>query len=83
MFGFPVSIIYLSYAATPDFTSLWALQYFILFILLQRADLEILLIQVRGNIMFGSEFEPARYWKAIDVTELQHDLDLLPVSVLT
>ncbi|CBI30983.3 unnamed protein product, partial [Vitis vinifera] len=38
---------------------------------------------VRGNILFGSDFEPARYWKAIDVTELQHDLDLLPGHDLT
>ncbi|XP_042940920.1 ABC transporter C family member 12-like isoform X3 [Carya illinoinensis] len=33
---------------------------------------------LRENILFGSEFEPARYWKSIDVTALQHDLDLLP-----
>ncbi|KAJ9691138.1 hypothetical protein PVL29_013352 [Vitis rotundifolia] len=38
---------------------------------------------VRGNILFGSDFESARYWKAIDVTELQHDLDLLPGHDLT
>lgn len=38
--------------------------------------------QVRENILFGSEFEPARYWKAIDVTELLHDLDLLPVKLI-
>lgn len=36
--------------------------------------------QLRENILFGSEFEPARYWKAVDVTALQHDLDSLPVS---
>ncbi|KAI8527120.1 hypothetical protein RHMOL_Rhmol12G0051400 [Rhododendron molle] len=29
------------------------------------------------NILFGSNFETSRYWKAIDVTALQHDLDLL------
>ncbi|KAK4858272.1 hypothetical protein QYF36_013686 [Acer negundo] len=34
---------------------------------------------LRENILFGSEFEATRYWKAIDVTALQHDLDLLPV----
>ncbi|KAL6198464.1 hypothetical protein ACLB2K_028253 [Fragaria x ananassa] len=33
---------------------------------------------VRENILFGSAFEAARYWKAIDVTEFHHDLDLLP-----
>ncbi|GMP73770.1 hypothetical protein CsSME_00031415 [Camellia sinensis var. sinensis] len=38
---------------------------------------------VRENILFGSNFEPARYWKAIDVTALQHDLDLLPGRDLT
>ncbi|KAF3450334.1 hypothetical protein FNV43_RR06414 [Rhamnella rubrinervis] len=38
---------------------------------------------VRENILFGSAFEPARYQKAIDVTELQHDLDLLPGRDLT
>ncbi|POO04129.1 ATP-binding cassette containing protein [Trema orientale] len=38
---------------------------------------------VRENILFGSAFEPARYWKAIDVTELHHDLDLLPGHDLT
>ena len=37
--------------------------------------------QVRDNILFGSPFEYARYEKAIDVTALQHDLDLLPVSI--
>ncbi|KAK3022450.1 hypothetical protein RJ639_047587, partial [Escallonia herrerae] len=35
---------------------------------------------VRGNILFGAKFEPDRYWRAIDVTALQHDLDLLPVK---
>uniref|UniRef100_A0A2N9IKB1 ABC-type xenobiotic transporter n=1 Tax=Fagus sylvatica TaxID=28930 RepID=A0A2N9IKB1_FAGSY len=38
---------------------------------------------VRENILFGSEFESTRYWKAIDVTALQHDLDLLPGHDLT
>ncbi|XP_050370620.1 LOW QUALITY PROTEIN: ABC transporter C family member 12-like [Argentina anserina] len=38
---------------------------------------------VRENILFGSEFEAERYWKAIDVTELHHDLDLLPGRDLT
>ncbi|GLT68257.1 hypothetical protein SLA2020_405060 [Shorea laevis] len=38
---------------------------------------------VRDNILFGSEFEAARYWKAIDVTALQHDLNLLPGRDLT
>ncbi|WOG86165.1 hypothetical protein DCAR_0205366 [Daucus carota subsp. sativus] len=38
---------------------------------------------VRGNILFGSEFEAARYWRAIDVTALQHDLDLLHGHDLT
>lgn len=37
--------------------------------------------QVRDNILFGSVFEPTRYEKAIDVTVLQHDLDLLHVSI--
>jgi ATP-binding cassette subfamily C (CFTR/MRP) protein 1 len=35
---------------------------------------------VRDNILFGSPFQPPRYEKAIDVTSLRHDLDLLPVS---
>ncbi|KAL3741423.1 hypothetical protein ACJRO7_016978 [Eucalyptus globulus] len=38
---------------------------------------------VRDNILFGSEFEPERYWKAVSVTELEHDLDLLPGRDLT
>ncbi|KAM6551932.1 hypothetical protein CsatB_001740 [Cannabis sativa] len=38
---------------------------------------------VRENILFGSEFESTRYWKAIDVTELHHDLDILPGRDLT
>ncbi|KAJ6893914.1 ABC transporter C family member 2-like isoform X4 [Populus alba x Populus x berolinensis] len=38
---------------------------------------------VRDNILFGSPFDPARYEKAIDVTALQHDLDLLPGGDLT
>ncbi|CAH9078741.1 unnamed protein product [Cuscuta epithymum] len=38
---------------------------------------------VRENIIFGSRFEPSRYEKAIDVTALQHDLQLLPGGDLT
>ncbi|XP_073027940.1 ABC transporter C family member 2-like [Primulina eburnea] len=38
---------------------------------------------VRDNILFGSSFEPARYEKAIDVTSLHHDLELLPGGDLT
>ncbi|EEF35769.1 ABC transporter C family member 12 [Ricinus communis] len=38
---------------------------------------------VRDNILFGSEFEPSRYWQTIDVTALHHDLDLLPGRDLT
>ncbi|KAK2632393.1 hypothetical protein EUGRSUZ_L01615 [Eucalyptus grandis] len=38
---------------------------------------------LRDNILFGSEFEPERYWKAVSVTELEHDLDLLPGCDLT
>ncbi|KAL0442459.1 UNVERIFIED_CONTAM: ABC transporter C family member 2 [Sesamum latifolium] len=38
---------------------------------------------VRENILFGSSFDPARYWKAVDVTALPHDLDLLPGRDLT
>ncbi|XP_073264847.1 ABC transporter C family member 12-like isoform X5 [Populus alba] len=38
---------------------------------------------VRDNILFGLEYEPSRYMKAIDVTALQHDLDLLPGHDLT
>ncbi|KAK6917096.1 ABC transporter-like, ATP-binding domain [Dillenia turbinata] len=38
---------------------------------------------VRENILFGSAFDSTRYWKAIDVTALQHDLDLLPGHDLT
>lgn len=45
-------------------------------------DIENLFLQVRDNILFGSEYEPSRYWKAIDVTALQHDLDLLPVKCI-
>ncbi|KAG8381911.1 hypothetical protein BUALT_Bualt05G0022000 [Buddleja alternifolia] len=33
---------------------------------------------VRENILFGSSYEPERYWKAVDVTALSHDLELLP-----
>uniref|UniRef100_A0A7N0T3Q1 ABC-type xenobiotic transporter n=1 Tax=Kalanchoe fedtschenkoi TaxID=63787 RepID=A0A7N0T3Q1_KALFE len=38
---------------------------------------------VRQNILFGSDYEEEHYWKAIDVTSLQHDLDLLPGHDLT
>ncbi|XP_022879360.1 ABC transporter C family member 2-like isoform X2 [Olea europaea var. sylvestris] len=38
---------------------------------------------VRDNILFGSPFEPEKYEKAIDVTSLQHDLELLPGGDLT
>ncbi|KAF5736366.1 ABC transporter family protein [Tripterygium wilfordii] len=38
---------------------------------------------VRDNILFGSSFQSARYERAIDVTALQHDLDLLPGGDLT
>ncbi|XP_059668420.1 ABC transporter C family member 12-like [Cornus florida] len=38
---------------------------------------------VRENILFGSKFDTAKYWKAIDVTALQHDLDFLPGHDLT
>ncbi|KAK9267310.1 hypothetical protein L1049_009733 [Liquidambar formosana] len=39
--------------------------------------------KVRDNILFGSVYEASRYEKAIDVTALQHDLDLLPGGDLT
>ncbi|KAJ4816006.1 multidrug resistance-associated protein 1 [Rhynchospora pubera] len=38
---------------------------------------------VRDNILFGSPFDPMRYERAIEVTSLQHDLDLLPGGDLT
>ncbi|KAL5577347.1 hypothetical protein UlMin_019046 [Ulmus minor] len=38
---------------------------------------------IRENILFGSKFDAAQYLKAIDVTELWHDLDLLPGRDLT
>ncbi|KAG6416777.1 hypothetical protein SASPL_124215 [Salvia splendens] len=38
---------------------------------------------VRDNILFGSPFEPARYEKSIDITCLQHDLEVLPGGDLT
>ncbi|GLT85717.1 hypothetical protein SLE2022_038970 [Rubroshorea leprosula] len=38
---------------------------------------------VRDNILFGSSFDLGRYEKAIDVTALQRDLDLLPGGDLT
>ncbi|XP_022146679.1 ABC transporter C family member 2-like [Momordica charantia] len=38
---------------------------------------------VRDNILFGSAFDSAKYEKAINITALQHDLDLLPGGDLT
>ncbi|GFP81214.1 ABC transporter c family member 2 [Phtheirospermum japonicum] len=38
---------------------------------------------VRDNILFGSTFEPAKYERSIDVTSLQHDLELLSGGDLT
>uniref|UniRef100_J3KU11 ABC transporter domain-containing protein n=1 Tax=Oryza brachyantha TaxID=4533 RepID=J3KU11_ORYBR len=38
---------------------------------------------VWDNILFGSPFQPSLYEKAIDVTSLGHDLDLLPGGGLT
>ncbi|KAI3740119.1 hypothetical protein L2E82_30538 [Cichorium intybus] len=38
---------------------------------------------VRENILFGSKFEASRYWKTVEVTALQHDLDILPGRDLT
>ncbi|CAN0874919.1 ABC transporter C family member 12 [Linum grandiflorum] len=38
---------------------------------------------LRDNILFGSVYEPERYWKTIDVTALYHDLDILPGHDLT
>ncbi|WOK94771.1 ABC transporter C family member 2 [Canna indica] len=38
---------------------------------------------VRDNILFGSPFQQSHYEKAIEVTALQHDLDLLPGGDLT
>ncbi|KAK1277387.1 ABC transporter C family member 2 [Acorus gramineus] len=38
---------------------------------------------VRDNILFGSAFQQARYEKAIEVTALRHDLELLPGGDLT
>ncbi|KAJ0758078.1 putative ABC-type xenobiotic transporter [Helianthus annuus] len=38
---------------------------------------------VRDNILFGSPFEPTKYEKTLDVTALQHDLELLPGGDLT
>lgn len=43
-------------------------------------DIMLSSLQVRDNILFGSPFQPPHYEKAIDVTSLRHDLDLLPVS---
>ncbi|CAJ1962148.1 unnamed protein product [Sphenostylis stenocarpa] len=38
---------------------------------------------VRDNVLFGSDFDPTRYQRAINVTELQHDLELFPGGDLT
>ncbi|KAL3643736.1 Canalicular multispecific organic anion transporter 1 [Castilleja foliolosa] len=38
---------------------------------------------VRDNILFGSTFEPAKYERSIEVTSLQHDLELLSGGDLT
>lgn len=38
---------------------------------------------VRDNVLFGSVFDPIRYERAINVTELRHDLELLPGGDLT
>ncbi|KAJ1698124.1 hypothetical protein LUZ63_006636 [Rhynchospora breviuscula] len=38
---------------------------------------------VRDNILFGSSFDPLQYERTIEVTSLQHDLDLLPGGDLT
>ncbi|GMH26067.1 hypothetical protein Nepgr_027910 [Nepenthes gracilis] len=38
---------------------------------------------VRENVLFGLDFDPGLYWKAIDVTELRHDLDALPGRDIT
>lgn len=38
---------------------------------------------VRDNILFGSPFEARHYEEAIEVTSLQHDLELLPGGELT
>ncbi|CAE6463976.1 hypothetical protein ACGC1H_006664 [Rhizoctonia solani] len=38
---------------------------------------------VRDNIVFGREFDEARYWEAVRVACLQSDLDMLPSGDLT
>jgi len=38
---------------------------------------------VRDNVLFGFVFDTTRYRRAINVTELQHGLELLPGSDLT
>ncbi|XP_068657301.1 ABC transporter C family member 2-like [Aristolochia californica] len=38
---------------------------------------------VRDNILFGSVFDSSRYKRAIDVTALEHDLEILPGGDLT
>mgnify|MGYP007076051283 CR=1 FL=1 len=39
-----------------------------------------LLMKVRDNILFGSSYDPERYKRAITVSALDVDLELLPVS---
>ncbi|KAJ1301602.1 hypothetical protein OPQ81_008850 [Rhizoctonia solani] len=38
---------------------------------------------VRDNIVFGREFDEARYWEAVRVACLQSDLDMLPSGDMT
>ncbi|KAG9439107.1 hypothetical protein H6P81_019272 [Aristolochia fimbriata] len=38
---------------------------------------------VRDNILFGSPFDSSRYKRAIDVSALEHDLEILPGGDLT
>ncbi|GAB2280793.1 Canalicular multispecific organic anion transporter 1 [Dionaea muscipula] len=38
---------------------------------------------VRENIVFGLDFDPGLYWKAVNVTALEQDLDILPGRDLT
>ncbi|CAE6472878.1 unnamed protein product [Rhizoctonia solani] len=38
---------------------------------------------VRDNILFGREFDEARYWEAVRVACLQSDLDMLPSGDMT
>lgn len=66
---------------TPMHTVLRVCTQFIVKLLLKcNFETFIFTVQVRENILFGSVFQPARYERTIDVTALQHDLELLPVS---